>query len=252
MGETSEAYGDKIRQLEKSVKGLRAMTLALGGLLTIVVTAGFTETAPDILRARGLIIEDAEGRARILIGAPMPTVPERLRTNPARYEEAFGEQLGRHAANVGNLRNGGVGILVLDENGHDRVAFGSPLPDPLNGRRIGDMTGLTFHAANGIERGGIGHMTNAETNLDRSGVGLDSIHGEGALLVADSDGTNGLVVVEDEGSRLMFVGRAPGDGLMGDGRARTRFGLLTRDQSGQGIYVGADSSGVEQTPARTE
>ncbi|MBN8552857.1 MAG: hypothetical protein J0L52_08180 [Caulobacterales bacterium] len=246
MNKTADARDDKIRELEKSVRGLKVATFALGGLLMIVATAGFTNSGSDILRARGLIIEDAEGRARILIGAPLPSVPERLRTDAGRYDEAFGQQLGRYAADVGNLRNDGVGILVLDENGHDRVALGSPIPDPLNGRRIGNMTGLSFHAADGVERGGIGQLINEETGLDRSVIGLDSVHGEGAVLMADSDGTNGLVVAEDDGGRLLFVGRAPGDGLLGDGHTEARLGLLTRDQSGQGIYVGANSDGVER------
>lgn len=247
MSSEAEDQTATIRRLEKSVTNLKRTTLALGGVMVLGVTAAFNQASPDILRAKGIIIEDAEGRARILIGAPTPIVPERLRTDPARYEEAFGEQLGSAARDVGRLRNNGVGILVLDENGQDRVAIGSPLPDPLNGRRIGDMTGLSFHAANGIERGGIGHMTNAETGLDRSGIGVDSVDGEGAILVADADGTNGLVVLDGQDQGLLFVGRAPGDGVVGDGQPRTRFGLFTRDQAGAGIFVGSGSNGVETT-----
>lgn len=59
-----------------------------------------------VLRIRGLVIEDASGHDRILIGAPVPGVNGRKRQDDT------------------------VGVIVLGENGNDRVVLGAPLPAP--------------------------------------------------------------------------------------------------------------------------
>ena len=125
------------------------------------------------------------------------------------------------------------------------MALGSSIPDPLNGRRIGQASGLSFHAPDGIERGGIGHLFNPETGLDRSSMGLDSPHGEGAILLADADGTNGLAIMDGDSGAMAFFGRALSDGVISTGDGKTRLGALVRNQSGEGVYVGLGASGVE-------
>lgn len=232
----------ELLRLHRQVRRLNLAVVILGGTLVVVMGAAFSAQHSNLIRTRGIIVEDSEGRPRILIGAPTPVVAERLRTNPERYEEAFGLTLGTHAAGVGNLRNDAYGVLILDERGHDRVALGSPVPDPLNGRRIGAASGLSFHNQNGVERGGIGHMSNAETGLDRSILGLDGPEGEGALLVADSDGTNGLVVMDPQNGRMMFAGRSRPGGLLSEKDDRVRLGLTTRDADQSGTYVGAEAA----------
>jgi hypothetical protein len=37
------------------------------------------QTSPALLLARGLVIEDDQGRARVIVGAPLPEVRERNR-----------------------------------------------------------------------------------------------------------------------------------------------------------------------------
>jgi hypothetical protein len=64
----------RLEQLERSVRRLR-MVASLAGialLTTWVLAARSPQARPDVLRARGLILEDAEGRERIVLGAPMP------------------------------------------------------------------------------------------------------------------------------------------------------------------------------------
>ncbi|WP_221740837.1 hypothetical protein, partial [Streptomyces sp. RP5T] len=77
---------DGLGRLTRQVRRLNLVVAGLGGMLILVMGAAFVSGHPGVIRTRGIIVEDAEGRARILIGAPAPTVPERLRTSPARYE----------------------------------------------------------------------------------------------------------------------------------------------------------------------
>jgi hypothetical protein len=45
------------------------------------------QAADGVLRIRGLVIEDASGRERILIGAPIPAAANRVRTDETRARE---------------------------------------------------------------------------------------------------------------------------------------------------------------------
>ncbi len=87
----------------------------------------------DILRVKGLVIEDSQGRPRIIMGAPAPKVAGRKRVDEL------------------------VGIAYLDESGADRLTFGqSPdpmTPDGIKPRRVGGA-GILIHDKEGIERGG--------------------------------------------------------------------------------------------------
>lgn len=235
-----------IQYLKRSVRGLKRLVGVMGMALLAIPVAAFTLREADILRVKGIIIEDDQGRARILIGAPAPEVTERVRTNPELARAAWGESGTRVYWDT--LNNDTFGLLILDENGHDRAALGSPVPDPLNGRRIAKATGMSFHNQEGVERGGIGHMYNADTGIDRGVLGLDNKDGEGAILIADNDGTVGLVVNDPNNNRQMFTGVAPKDGIISGGD-RSRLGLLIRNPDQTSTFVGAGSAGVERLPA---
>ena len=235
-----------IQDLKRSVRGLKRLVGVLGMALLAIPVAAFTLREADILRVKGIIIEDDQGRARILIGAPAPQVTERVRTNPELARAAWGESGTRVYWDT--LNNDTFGMLILDENGHDRVAVGGPVPDPLNGTRIAPMYGLTFHNQEGIERGGGGHMFSTAAGVDRASMGLDSQHGEGAGLIADNDGTAGLWVNDSNNSRLLFSGFATKDGLIGT-KDQDRLGLLIRNPDQTSTFVGAGSTGVESLPA---
>jgi hypothetical protein len=65
----------RLERLERSQRRLRLMTSVVGlALLTVGLLAAQSEpqSEPKVLRARGLVLEDAEGRERIVLGAPMP------------------------------------------------------------------------------------------------------------------------------------------------------------------------------------
>ncbi len=242
----------EIQALTASVRRLKKVVLLMGAALVALPVAAFTVRDAEIIRVKGIIVEDAEGRARILIGAPAPQVEERIRTNPERARAVWGESGetgGRNARNYqwARLRNDAVGMLILDENGHDSVALGSPVPDPLNGRRIAPSNGLSFHNANGVERGGMGYMYDPARGIDRTTLGLDSASGEGAGLIADKDGTNGLWA-NGPGGAVLFSGLTQPNGLFAAGD-QARLGLLVRNGDRSGTFVGAGSTAVETLPA---
>ena len=96
---------------EQRLQALERRTIKLGLIcgiqLVIVCVLCLTlvhtrrvETAGSIgiLRAKGLIIEDGDGRARILLGAPFPKVPERSRQDAPT-----------------------TSMIFLDQEGHDRL-----------------------------------------------------------------------------------------------------------------------------------
>jgi hypothetical protein len=59
------------------------------------------DRAPQVLRARGLIIVDEQGRDRIIMGAPVPDPPK-----------------------VGKRVNPANGMIILDHNGYERWGVG--------------------------------------------------------------------------------------------------------------------------------
>jgi hypothetical protein len=125
--------------------------------LTVHSRAGLADSG-GVLRIRGLIVEDASGRERILIGAPVPGVHGRKRHDDS------------------------VGVILIGENGADRVVLGAPAPAPqiqgIVGARIGKATGLILDDANGDERGGFSVLDND----GRVSLGLDYPHGNGEAI----------------------------------------------------------------------
>jgi hypothetical protein len=118
-------------------------------------TQVLAQISPQTLRVRGLIIEDAEGRPRILLGAPFPSVKERTRQD-ART----------------------TSILFLDEKGHDRLTLGEELEPQIGGKvpvgvhRIASGFGVVIHDGAGDERGAYGWLSNGRAliTLDRPGT----------------------------------------------------------------------------------
>ena len=224
----------EIEALQRSVKRLKLGLTAMGGGLVLILTTGLAAPQDSLIRTKGIVVEDAEGRARILIGAPAPAVEERLRTNLARQQEAFGWIYPEAAMQPARrLNNDTFGILILDKDGHDRVALGAPVPDPLNGKRIGPAAGLTIHDDDGIERGGLGHIKDKAKKLDRVGLGLDGRDGEGAGLTVDRDGTSGLFVNDNQDGRRLFNGVIPVGSILTPKSTERRLGSLVSEKDGQ-------------------
>lgn len=174
---------------ESRIKTLETKARYLTGacILLLVVLSAFAfpwqsasvKAADDakVLRVRGLIIEDAQGRARILLGAPFPSVPERIRQDAT-----------------------GTDLVFLDEKGYDRFRVGEMLPAMPGFHRIGTAYGATILDTKGNERGGLGFLSNgknvnrATIALDRAGNGSVSADAVG-MIVDDATGMAGTAVL---------------------------------------------------------
>jgi len=180
---------------------------------------------PRILRVQGLIIEDAAGRERILIGAPIPAAANRVRTDRRRVQQAWGGQMPRQYMEwYDDYRHSMHGVLILDENGYDRVLIGDSVPDPNIGKRIASSTGVIINDEQGFERSGYGLMKPG--GVGRVVLGLDSDDGrEGVVLALSDDGFAGLMV-RDQRHELL-LGNAPA-GHVVTGIEDPFLGLLLR------------------------
>lgn len=233
---------EELANLRASVRRLKLAMMAMAGGFIFIMTTGLAAPQDTMIRTQGIIIEDSEGRARIMIGAPAPDVEERLRTNPARQQDAFGWIYPeKHLQPAHRLNNDTFGMIVLDENGHDRVALGAPVPDPLNGIRIGPAYGLSIHDEDGVERAGVGHIKDKAKGLDRVAIGLDGRDGEGAMLIVDGDGTAGVLANDNQQGKRLFTGVIPAGSIVSPGSKQRRMGtLVTAQDGGESFRPAAD------------
>jgi hypothetical protein len=195
--------------LRTQIRFLQASVAALGLMLLILIVTGFNlgERHEDIIRARGLIIEDDQGRERILIGSPIPAAKNRVRTDIARVKQVWGKRFpAKYMDWYTTYQNGMNGILILDANGFDRVAVGDPVPDPNTGKRIGPSSGFVINDEEGFERSGYGLLK--VENRYRVVLGMDNTKGqEGATMFLIDDGPVGLEM--QDGTRQRKFGLYP-------------------------------------------
>lgn len=181
--QAEEVVQHRISRIERRLHLFEVATtiLALGLIVTIRLAVRTNRVSADtsskILHVRGLIVEDASGRARILLGAPVPNTTDRRRTDEA------------------------TGIILLGENGADRVAIGYPVPSPqVAGRifpRLSPSAGISVNDPDGNERGGFGYLDNGTVAL-----GLDYPGREAVMLsVLPKTGFAGLTINAPEGSQ---------------------------------------------------
>lgn len=92
----------RIETLERQARRSRAVSLVLGVLLAAVPLAGWMAPArtADVIRARMIVVEDEQGRDRVVLGAPVPDGLGTVRNNPA------------------------MGMVINDTAGHERFALG--------------------------------------------------------------------------------------------------------------------------------
>jgi len=133
--------------------------------------------APDgegVLRVRGLIVEDAAGKARILLGAPVPSIPDRKRPDPA------------------------TAMVFLGEGGADRMVVGFTADPQISGKvvqRISPSVGLQINDPEGDERTGYGYL-----EMGRVVLGIDWKNREALTLsVDDREGYTALMMQGSEG-----------------------------------------------------
>jgi len=222
------AMEEKIHKLEKQVKALAGLSMIL--LVAVVLALVANPSKVDdkgILRVKGIIVEDSAGHERILIGAPVPAASNRVRTDISRVKAIWGPHFPKkymewykgynHSAN---------GIIILDDNGFDRIAIGNPTPDPNIGKRIGPATGIEINDEQGFERTGYG-VLNVD-GFNRIVLGLDGKNGTEAatLSVDDADGSAGLSV--NKGKNLIYIGQVDASGLKPEG-GKNFSGMILKD-----------------------
>jgi len=198
----------QIEKLKKEIRSMRVYMFVLTAVLLLFAFLAFTPgNAPGVLRVKGIVIIDSLGKERILIGAPVPYSANRVRTDSARAAQAWDKRFplgGNYRDYYKDYNHSTNGILILDENGYDRVALGAPVPDPNIGKRIGPGTGIIVNDEEGMERTGYGLL-----NVNGKNRVILSLHTnkeeEGVSLVAREDGTAGLMVMDDK--KMSFFGK---------------------------------------------
>lgn len=140
---------NKLKKLQK-IQNLQSIfiLILLIGILVILYQQKNT-TPEEITRTKGLVIEDEQGNPRIMMGFPIASSDDRLRTDTLN------------------------GILLLDENGADRVHLGKHGKLFLGGkyyaRTNNDGWSLFFNDSKGEERSGYG-FSDSDNSV---GLGMD-------------------------------------------------------------------------------
>ncbi len=178
--ETDELRGllNRTERLERRLRGYQTLcTLGVLGAVAWVSTGlaspeASHQDANGVVRARGLIIVDDEGRDRILLGAPVPQTA--ARTHP----------------------DATTSLVFLGEDGTDRVTVGY-MPNPrIKGEivpRISQGWGIQVNDDRGNERGGFSYLENG-----RMVLGIDFAETGEAITVAVVDGQYAAIMINDE------------------------------------------------------
>jgi hypothetical protein len=174
-----------LESLQRQIGWSRGIAiLALLGVIALAVAWFVTAHGQrdGILRTQGIVVSDAQGHDRILIGAPaIATV--------------------KSTSEYGHTNS----IVFLNQNGAYHLALGQTPAPVVNGKalvhngkalkRIGndDYYGVTLYDTHGSERGGMGFIGGANravVALDRPWPSADAI----GLIVDDKSGFAGLGV----------------------------------------------------------
>jgi hypothetical protein len=168
----------------------QAILLGFAIIATFVVRTASADTTGDILRVKGLIIEDAQGRPRILLGAPFPKVHSRKRQD-----------------------DGSAAMLFLNETGADRLLVGEGISPQVGGKVYppnfrapqarGSGYGVTPMDGEGNERGGFGFTAQAGGG-GRASIVLDRPTGDawGALVDDKKQYVGMLLMDKKDNSRV--------------------------------------------------
>lgn len=215
--DSEETVQDQVRSLRRKLRfAYLAIAFVIISQFSFIFVGrshageSINDNAGKILKAKGLIIVDEKGRERILIGSPIPQALNRVRTDPKRVKEQWAigfpdpDQYMRWYRDYDNSANG---IVILDENGFDRIALGD-VPDPNIGKRIGPSTGIAINDEKGFERGGFSLLRVQGKN--RVVLGLDTNRGvEGIALGVIDGGGIGMSIFDETRKQTAFLGNAP-------------------------------------------
>ena len=113
----------RIARLERRVRHLTIISAVLStGAMILVAAAWSSGSQSEILRARQLVLEDEQGRARVVLGAPLPRFREGGRALPPRIGIAINDSLGFERFGLALRANGimGMGFDAPLGTGDDR------------------------------------------------------------------------------------------------------------------------------------
>lgn len=182
------------------------------------------DNSGKIIKTKGIIVVDEQGRERVLIGAPIPQSKDRVLTDKTKALTAWKNKFPEdhpYWKYFNDLKTSAYGMVVLDENGFDRLAVGDQLPDANTGRRIGTATGITIHNKTGFERAGFGLIETPDGS--RVGLGMDDEHGEALNLFAAkgigygiriNDSKNQIILGTFEPNKMFNTSNQPFSGYM--------------------------------------
>ena len=207
MNQEIISLNHELQKLKSRSKKMSAFFFLCFAILGTLLIFNLKKSHSDkVIRVQGIIVEDSSGRERILIGTPIPFAENRARTDTSKIKETWAKRFdSRYMELYKDYAHDANGIVILDENGWDKIIVGDPAPDPIIGKRIGKSTGVIINDDQGLERTGYG-ILNVE-GQNRVVLGLDSSNGtEGANLFVMPDGTVGLNL--NATNESIFIGKA--------------------------------------------
>lgn len=208
---------ERLNEVEKRYKDLkRAFSGFVFMLVVGIVSLGFMDMGkPDIIRAKGIIIEDEKGKDRILVGAPIPFSKERVRTDTSLVRKYWASKIFPKSPDTfmkfyKSYYHSTIGLVIMNEDGFDRVLLGDKLADANTGKRNFEASGISWNDKFGFELGGAGVNTTKE-GKSRGVIGLDDANGEALHLVALEDGTKALIIGGENGRLLIGMSNKKGE-----------------------------------------
>jgi hypothetical protein len=119
---TTPELDQVLARLETRVRRMQLLWCAtmLASLSALGWACLGSRSSPEVIRVRGIVVEDVQGKPRLLLGAPIPEVAERVRKDAAS------------------------GLVVLDAAGVERLQIGNVGGPMMGGKvqpRIADAVG---------------------------------------------------------------------------------------------------------------
>lgn len=153
--------------------------------------------APQVLRAQALVIVDAEGKERLMLGV-RPEGAGILVRGPDGKEQVV----------LGVTPKGGAGLSLNDTEGKQRIGLGF---DAEGG-------GLFLMDANGVSRVDVGLSPDSQ----EGGFALNGANGDSRVSIGMGPQNVGVTLCDDEGKDRLGLGLGPGGG--GDFYAKDHLG----------------------------
>lgn len=205
----------KLQELETRYKKLKRLFWSFSALTLVTIFCfGFTQIEKfGIIRAKGIIVEDENGRDRILIGSPVPFSKDRVRTDTTLVRKHWASQFknpNEYMEWYKGYKNSLNGVVFMNEEGFDEVLVGENLSDANVGKRMFESNGIIWNNKKGWERGGAGVNT-AEDGKSRPTIGLDDESGEALHMICLEDGSKGIIIGGENGSLRIGMAKQEGE-----------------------------------------